>query len=989
MQKEKNTNSIPDFPKREEGVLAFWEKEKIFEKTLAKTQKGRPFVFFEGPPTANGKPGIHHILARAFKDIILRYKTMQGFYVERKAGWDTHGLPVEIEVEKRLKISGKPGIEKYGIKKFNEECKKSVWKYKKEWEEMTRRIGFWLDLDNPYITYENDYIESLWSIIRQVWDKDLLYQGHKVVPHCPRCGTALSSHEVAQGYKEVTEDSVYIKFKVVGEKNTYILSWTTTPWTLPGNVALAVGKKIKYVKVKIGDETYILAENRMSKVVKLPLGKELVSGKTPEPSAHIQRGFTGEDFIGIEYEPLFDIKPLKTETSYRVYAAEFVNTEEGTGIVHTAVMYGEDDYQLGENVGLPKHHTVDANGYFTKDVPQWGGKYVKDKEVERGIIEYLKDHKTWYGSELHTHSYPHCWRCDTPLLYYAKDSWFIKMSSLRKQLQKNNADINWVPAHIKDGRFGEWLNEVKDWAFSRERYWGTPLPIWICEKCGKKECVGSIKELKAKSSQPSAISHKLDLHRPYVDEITLQCSKCQGGMKRISEVADVWFDSGSMPFAQWHYPFENKDRIEKEISFPAQYISEAIDQTRGWFYTLLAVSTLLDKGTPYKNVICLGHILDAKGQKMSKSKGNVVDPFEMIKKYGADALRWHFFTMNQPGDTKLFDEKNVQDVVKKNWMILSNVLSFWKMYAGAEPSSSTSSALVNVHVLDRWILAKLHTLIQDVTTHLEAYAVTEAGRAITSFINELSTWYLRRSRSRFKEEGEDKEQALATLKLTIENVVKLLAPFAPFIAESMYQEITGSKKKSVHLADWPVADQKAIDATVLSDMKTARQVVELGHALRKEHGFKVRQPLAQCVVAHAAPKNDMTTLITEELNVKEIIFTSTKPTGKEFVVKEAGDLTVILDTTITDELRHEGMLREIVRHINSQRKKMGLTIQDRVTINFTTSSDEIRQLLLHYSEQIHKDTLADSLSEEKELTGDTHGKVVFESGEVHFLLNKV
>ncbi|MFC1687885.1 isoleucine--tRNA ligase [Patescibacteria group bacterium] len=973
MQKEKNNNSIPDFPKREEGVLAFWEKEKIFEKTLAKTKKGRPFVFFEGPPTANGKPGIHHVLARAFKDIILRYKTMQGFYVERKAGWDTHGLPVEIEVEKRLKISGKPGIEKYGIKKFNAECKKSVWKYQKDWEEMTKRIGFWLDLDHPYITYENDYIESLWSIIKQVWDKQLLYKGHKVVPHCPRCGTALSSHEVAQGYKEVTEDSVYLKFKVVGEKKTFILSWTTTPWTLPGNVALAVGETIDYVKAKVGNDTYILAQAVADKVF-----------DTYETVGAIK----GKDLVGMKYEPLFDIKPLQSDISHKVYAADFVNTEEGTGIVHTAVMYGEDDYQLGEKVGLPKHHTVDSDGHFTKDVKKWAGKFVKDKKVEKGIVDDLKEQGLLLKTEPYTHSYPFCWRCDTPLLYYAKDSWFIKMSSLRKELIKNNKDINWVPAHIKDGRFGEWLNEVKDWAFSRERYWGTPLPIWICEKCGEKECVGSIKELKAKSSQPSVISHKLDLHQPYVDEITLRCSKCQGVMRRISEVADVWFDSGSMPFAQWHFPFENNERVEKGISFPAQYISEAIDQTRGWFYTLLAVSTLLGKGAPYKNVICLGHILDSKGQKMSKSKGNVVDPFEMIKKYGADALRWHFFTMNQPGDTKLFDEKNVQDVVKKNWMILLNVLSFWKMYAGTN-SSSTSNTSGEAHILDRWIIAKLHALIQDVTAHLEAYAVTEAGRAISGFINELSTWYLRRSRSRFKQEGEDKEQALATLKLTIENVAKLLAPFAPFIAESIYQEVTGSKKESAHLADWPVADQKAIDTTLLSDMKTARQVVELGHALRKEHGLKVRQPLAQCVVTHAAPKNDITTLITEELNVKEVIFTPTKPTGKEFVSKEAGDLTVILDTTITDELRHEGMLREIVRHINSQRKKMGLTIQDRITISFSTSSDEIRELLSHYTKQIKKDTLTDSVDEEKELVGETHGKVVFASGEVHFLLNKV
>ncbi|MBN1983749.1 MAG: isoleucine--tRNA ligase, partial [Chitinivibrionales bacterium] len=651
MNDTEHKDTRPDFPAMEEEILRFWEQENIFKKTLEKTKDGKSFVFFEGPPTANGKPGIHHVLARAYKDIILRYKTMQGFFVERKAGWDTHGLPVELQVEKELKISGKPDIEKYGIAQFNEKCEQSVWKYKKEWEELTKRIGFWLDLDSPYVTYENEYIESLWWIIRQIWDKDLLYKGHKVVPHCPRCGTALSSHEVAQGYKSVEENSVFIKFKVVGEKDTSILSWTTTPWTLPGNVALAVGEAIEYVKIKVGKEMYICAKAVVERLF--------------EKYKEIET-FTGADLIGMKYEQLFDIPALQSETSHQVYTADFVNTDEGTGVVHTAVMYGEDDYQLGEKVGLPKHHTVDENGTFTDEVPGLAGKFVKDKEVEKAIISDLQDRGLLLKEEMYTHDYPFCWRCDTPLLYYAKDSWFIRMSSLKEQLIKNNEEINWVPGYIKHGRFGEWLNELKDWAFSRERYWGTPLPIWESED-GDRICIGSREELKQLAKDPSKVIKDFDLHRPFVDDIVLM--KDGKEYRRVKEVIDVWFDSGAMPFAQWHYPFENKERIDKGVSFPAAFISEAIDQTRGWFYTLLAVSTLLDKGAPYKNIICLGHILDNKGQKMSKSRGNVVDPFEMIGKYGADTVRWHLFTMNQPGDSKLFDEKHLGDVLRKNWMI--------------------------------------------------------------------------------------------------------------------------------------------------------------------------------------------------------------------------------------------------------------------------------------------------------------------------------
>jgi len=988
MKKEQSVDDKPNFPKMEEEIVKFWEKQDIFKKTLESTKDGKKFVFFEGPPTANGKPGIHHVLARAYKDIICRYKTMQGFFVERKAGWDTHGLPVELQVEREIQLEEQKGkdikwkengegireeaylqstfklrttkdiIEKYGIKKFNQRCKESVWIYKKAWEDMTKRIGYWLDLEHPYVTYENEYIESLWWIIKQIWDKELLYKGYKVVPHCPRCGTALSSHEVAQGYDSVSENSVYVKFLVINPEKVipqvkddlFILSWTTTPWTLPGNVALAVGEDIEYVAVEQEGETYILAKDTLG----------LLEGEYK-----IEKEFKGKDLIGLKYVPLYDIKPLRTDKAHQVYGADFVTTEDGTGVVHTAVMYGEDDYNLGKKVGLPKHHTVDENGNFTKEVPKWSGRFVKDKDVERGIVNDLRQRELLYKEEMYTHDYPFCWRCNTPLLYYAKDSWFIRMSALKAQLIKNNQDINWVPGYIKQGRFGEWLNELKDWAFSRERYWGTPLPIWECEKCSKKECVGSIDELVQKASKKVDLK-KLDLHRPFVDDIQLKC-ECGGKMRRVREVIDVWFDSGAMPFAQWHYPFANKERIDEGFSFPAEYIAEAIDQTRGWFYTLLAISTLLGKGTPFKNVICLNLILDAKGQKMSKSRGNIVDPFAMIAKYGADTLRWHLFTMNQPGDTKLFDEKNLEDVVKKNWLILWNVLSFWKMYApNQEPGtkdqeqevqSSKFKVQSSGHVLDRWVVAKFNALVKSVTDSLDSYQVTEAGRAIGDFITELSTWYVRRSRARFKKEGKDKQQALSTLHHVLTQLAKLLAPGAPFIAEKIYSELRG-KQASVHLEKWPVVEKDSIMQELLKKMQVVRQAVELGHALRKEHRLKVRQPLAQFIVAYPQMEENLQAILKEEMNVEEVIFVSKLPSGDEFVSKEAGSFKVALDITITDELKQKGFIREIVRHINAMRKDAQLTINDTVTVYYEIPSEELAGIFLHYKNIVCQEVLA-------------------------------
>lgn len=926
-----------NFPEAEKKTLKTWQEKEIFKKTLEKTKKGKSFVFFEGPPTANGKPGIHHVLARAFKDVIPRYKTMRGFYVERKAGWDTHGLPVELEVEKELKISGKPQIEKYGIEKFNKKCQENVWKYKKDWEEMTRRLGFWLDLKNPYVTYENDYIESEWWILKQIWDKGLLYQGHKVVPQCPRCGTALSSHEVAQGYEKVTEDSVYIKFELADEPGTFVLAWTTTPWTLPGNVALALGPKLKYVKVKAGREFYILAKDRLN----ILLGKYKVVEE-----------YYAKDLEGRKYKPLFDFLDLAKETdkcAYYLALADFVTVEDGTGVVHTAVMYGEDDYNLGEKLSLPKIHTLDENGIFNHLVKPWQGRFVKDRKLEEEIVDYLKKKNLLYKTEKYTHDYPFCWRCDSPLLYYAKNSWFIKMSALREELKKNNEKITWVPNYIKEGRFGEWINEVKDWAISRERYWGTPLPVWRCEKCQKYRCVGSREELGVKD---------INLHRPYVDEIKLKCP-CGGQMSRVPEVIDCWFDSGSMPFAQVHYPFKNKERIDKGISFPADFISEAMDQTRGWFYTLLAISTLLDKGPAYKNVICLGLVLDKNGQKMSKSRGNVVNPQEVFEKFGADAIRWYFYTINQPGETKNFDPAGLNEVIKKNFLILFNVLSFYQMYVERKVRKITSQ-----NILDRWILTSLHLLIRQVSDELDHFQVVNAARKIEGFINDLSTWYLRRSRRRFKsEDGIEKEEALATLQDVLLTLSKILAPFLPFLAEEFYR-LAGGLKESVHLADWPGTDND-IEQSVIEQMLMVRQIVELAHALRAENGFKVRQPLSQLVTNASCLDEEYALILKEELNVKELHFVVKKPNDADFKIKEKENLWVALDTTLTDELKEEGIVREIVRQINALRKEAKLTLKNKIRLGFATEDEFINKLFTVYAQKLEKEVLAENIKKLK------------------------
>jgi isoleucyl-tRNA synthetase len=919
------------FPKLEEEILKFWEKEEIFNKTLAKDSPQGEFVFYEGPPTANGKPGIHHVLARAFKDLIPRYKTMRGFHVARKAGWDTHGLPVELQVEKELGISGKPQIEALqssvneSIKFFNEKCQQSVWQYKEEWEKLTKRMGFWLDLEHPYVTYENDYIETLWWIMKQVHEKGLLYKGYKVVPHCPRCGTALSSHEVAQGYREVKDESVFIKFKVkkgndkvqVGD---FILSWTTTPWTLPGNVALAVGSDFDYVKIRIMNNELGIKENIVLAKARLDIFNDY----------ELLEEFKGSELIGVEYEQLFSdaiSESVKNyENAFKVYSADFVTTEDGTGVVHTAVMYGEDDYNLGEQVGLPKYHTVNESGKFQfpdaqgilKELDGLPVKH-KDKPTEekttQSIISYLKKNNLLLKTELYKHDYPFCWRCDTPLLYYAKDSWFIKMSALREQLQKNNAEVNWVPEHIKQGRFGEWLDGVKDWAISRERYWGTPLPVWECDACHKLEVIGSRDDLRNKGV---IVDEKTNLHRPFIDEVKFSC-ECGGQMYRDKSVLDCWFDSGAMPFAQLHYPFENKDLIDQQRWFPADFICEAIDQTRGWFYTLLAISTLLGKPSPYKNVICLGHINDKHGKKMSKSKGNIVDPWTIMEQYGVDALRWHLYTLNQPGEPKNFDPVKVEEVIKKNWLILWNMLTFYKLYAVGQEIVTTEKN----HVLDRWILAETKSLVQIVSERLDSYDITTAARSISDFINILSTWYIRRSRPRFKAGNQDSLNAMHTLGEVLLTVSRLLAPFVPFLSEKLFQElkITNEtiKQDSVHLTNWPqILDLTDSEKQLLINMSQVRDIVTQALALRAEAKIKIRQPLRVLEIMQSELTPDYIEILQDEINVRQIKLSAQ---------------SMKLDTVIDEELIAAGQVREIIRSINNLRKQSGLTIQDRAVLH--------------------------------------------------------
>jgi isoleucyl-tRNA synthetase len=1133
---------------KEEKVLAFWEENKIFQKSLEKESTKGEFVFYEGPPTANGKPGIHHLEARAFKDIIPRYKTMQGFHVRRKGGWDTHGLPVELQVEKKLGLNSKKAIEEYGIGKFNQECKQSVWDYLEFWNTFTKRIGYWVDQENPYITYENNYIESLWNVVGEVNKKDLLYKDYKVLPWCPRCGTALSSHELAQGYETVKDLSLYVKFRVVSspdafpqvlgspsaqpdhsEKHTssetFILAWTTTPWTLPGNVALAVGKDVDYVKISINTSTYILAKSRLSII---------------KDKYEIISEFKGSELVGLEYEPLFpylentisESEKSKLEKAFKVYSADFVTTEDGTGIVHTAVMYGADDFNLGNEVGLPKHHLVNLEGKFIAGTDFLEGRFVKEKDengkptLDVDIIKYLQDKNLFFNKELYEHTYPHCWRCKTPLIYYARDSWYIRMSSLRDYMMKENESIAWEPSHIREGRFGEWLSGIKDWAISRERYWGTPLPVWLSKdgdrlvidsidaikKYGKKsgnkyfvmrhggtegnekgivsyskeandhltekgrqqvrseaghykgkvdiviaspfartretaeilcdelkiskenliiedrlhevnpgifdgktweeyhEYVYNFKgdwftqkieggeslqdvyyriasviyevEEKYKDKNILFVTHggpawlffvasgeflphkqeyekantqafvksfkrfqnaeirelnfsplphdekyNLDLHRPYIDEVVLEHNDKE--YRRVKEVMDVWFDSGAMPFAQDHYPFSNK-----EILYPADFISEAIDQTRGWFYTLHAVGALLGRGKAYKNVICLGHILDKDGKKMSKSLGNIVDPWSMMDKYGVDTLRLWMYSVNQPGESKNFDEKTVAILHSQVFGLLYNVLAFYELYRDRD--LERNEFVKSENTLDVWILARFTELLNLVNTNLDNYKVLEPTRAIRDFIGDLSTWYLRRSRERIKSastegysETKDGKEAKQTLYFILKNLAKVMAPFAPFAAEDIWLKLRlENDEESVHLTAWPRIEILVSSEEVLEKMQIVRDLVSTGLQLRQKSGIPVRQPLLSLEINLPNLEQEFLEIIKDELNVKEIIF------GNE----------IKLNTEITEELKEEGNYREFLRSVQDLRKKEGLVPSDMINI-FIETNEEGKNLI--------------------------------------------
>lgn len=1124
-----------NLPKIEEKVLKFWKDRKIFERTLENRAHGRRFVFFEGPPFPNAKAHVGNVFTRCCKDIFCRYKNMRGFNtLGRRGGWDVHGLPVELQLEKTLGLKGKPDIEKYGIDKFNKAAREMVWGFKEDWDKLTERIGFWIDIENPYITSDSSYIESLWYIISQIWKKKLLFRAFKVVPYCSRCGTSLSNFEVAQGYEKIKEASVYLKFKIVGEENLFILSWTTTPWTLPGNVALAINPSLKYIKIQVAKKSkgynqihfYILAEERLAKI------KEILEKENFEIKS-VPEEVPAKELLKMEYEPLFEIPSLKSEKSYKIYPADFVTAEEGTGVVHTAVMYGEDDYNLGLKVGLPMVHTVDEAGKFKGVNRELDGLYVKSQEAEKIVLKHLESRGTLMAIEQYEHDYPFCWRCKTPLLYYARNSWFIAISKLKKKLLKNNEKINWIPAHLKEGRFGEFLRDVKDWALSRERFWGTPLPVWQCENCGEYKVVGSLEELEENrfrkpntyfilrhgqreqsvneqgeelvnsqleldkyrltpegvekikevakrlkeeggvdfifsspflrtrqtaeivakelgleisidqrikeidegiesESKPRnhlapagegldfdfrfggkenwrevrarmfsfikdldkkyeggkilIVSHgdplwllysltmnfsekeaitkrkevylkpgelreikfknfpyneggEVDIHRPYVDEIFLRCPKCQRGMKRIKEVVDVWFDSGAMPFAQYHWPFE------KRLDYPADFIAEGLDQTRGWFYTLHAVGTLMGRGPAYKNVMSLGLILDEKRKKMSKSKGNVIDPWDIVNKQGADIFRWYFFTVNSPAEPKLFSVDALLERSGNFFVTLLNILRFFELYA---KPGDRKPRIETAQVIDRWILSKLNSLADKVTKALDEYDLNGAARPVETFvIEDFSNWWLRRSRDRFQRPKNSAalERDVKFLCYLLSEISKILAPFIPFAAEHIYKKVN-NKKESVHLEDWPKPKKKFINLGLESRMEELRNFVALGLAQRKAANIKVRQPLTAVTLKKSEKfEPELEKLILAELNVKSINY---NPAQEE-------ELT--LDKKITPELLKESYAREVMRQIQDMRKEAGYKLDEKIYAAWASDNKDVVSMMGVFGKEIAENTL--------------------------------
>ncbi len=983
-------NSRVSLPEMEETVMKEWRRADIFKKSVEDRRGGPRFVFYEGPPFANGSPGIHHVLARVYKDVIVRYKTMKGYYIPRIAGWDTHGLPVELEVEKKIGVSSKPEIERYGIDKFNKMSRESVFTYVNQWNALTERIAYWVDLDHAYKTMDNGYIQSVWWALKQMWDRGLVYRGYRVTPHCPRCGTSLSSHEVSQGYQEDTEDpSVYVRFRIDGgrlagvpenDKPTWLLAWTTTPWTLPGNTALAVAADAEYIVLE-NDREYLILANRLAGTLDL-------DGYTRVTT------LAGQDLVGTRYVPLYNPHEYGVprfrftegatlveqapdpELRYRVIATDFVTMDDGTGIVHVAPAFGEVDYEAGRTFQLDFVQQVDLQGNLTGSYP-WGGSFIK--EADPAIIKDLEARGQMFLAGTIRHTYPFCWRCDAPLVYYAKETWYIQTTAVKEQMLANNEQVNWYPPHIKKGRFGDWLQNNIDWAFARERYWGTPLPIWRCESCSHDECVGSLEELSGKPGlSPETVRDKLspggelDLHRPYIDEVTFDCPSCGAAMKRTPEVMDCWFDSGSMPFAQLHYPNENKELFDTEAG-QAEYICEAIDQTRGWFYTLHAISTMLFDRPAFRNCICLELVLDSQGKKMSKSRGNVVEPGEVISKYGADALRWYCLTGAPPGMVRRFDTKQVADVNRQQMMTLWNVYSFFVMYAnidGFTPTTDTFDA--PAAELDRWILSELHQLVRDVTASLDGYNPTDAGRRIETFIDGLSNWYVRLSRRRFwkSENDTDKLSAYNTLYTCLVTLAKVMAPFAPFLAEELYRNLVCSVSpgapESVHLTDFPVAVESLIDTDLAEANRLAMKVCSMGRAARSQAKIKVRQPLAELHVGTASEREKrslhrVAPLIVEELNVKELYDESPDNVAllaaKQFQVVTEGANILALATYLTPELEAEGAAREIVHKVQGMRRAAGYEIADHIVFYFESDAFHV-QTVSAFADYIRQETLA-------------------------------
>lgn len=932
-----------NFVEREKKIGEFWKENDIFRKSIDERKEGEVYTFYDGPPTANGKPHIGHVLTRVIKDMIPRYRTMKGYKVLRKAGWDTHGLPVELEVEKKLGLDGKDQIEKYGLEPFIEQCKESVWKYKGMWEDFSQTVGFWADMDDPYVTYDNNFIESEWWALKKIWERGLLYKGHKIVPYCPRCGTPLSSHEVAQGYKDVKERSAIVRFKLKDE-DAYVLAWTTTPWTLPSNVALCVNPNETYAKVKAADGyTYYMAEALLDSI----LGKL----KTDDaPAYEILERYTGSELEYKEYEPLYDfVKPIcekQHKRSHIILCDDYVTLTDGTGVVHQAPAFGEDDARVGRKYDIAFVQLVNEKGEMTKETP-WAGTFVK--KADAPILEDLDKRGLLYGAPKFEHSYPHCWRCDTPLIYYARETWFIKMTAVKDDLIRNNKTINWIPKSIGDGRFGSWLENVQDWGLSRNRYWGTPLNIWECE-CGEKHVIGSIEELKSMSDN---CPDDIELHRPFIDKVTIKCPKCGKEMHRVPEVIDCWFDSGAMPFAQWHYPFEN-EKIFKE-NFPANFISEAVDQTRGWFYSLLAESTLLFNEAPYKNVIVLGLVQDENGQKMSKSKGNAVDPFEALDKHGADAVRWYFYSNSAPWLPNRFYDAAVTEGQRKFMGTLWNTYAFFVLYANIDEFDASKYTLDydKLSVMDKWILSRLNTTVKTVDEYLNDYKITETSRALQSFVDDLSNWYVRRSRTRFwvKDMPQDKINAYMTLYTSLVTLCKAAAPMIPFMTEDIYQNLVRSVDKnapiSIHLCDFPKFDEKLIDKDLENSMEEVLDIVVLGRACRNTANIKNRQPIGKMYVkADRELKDFYKGIIEEELNVKDVEFTDNVSAFTAYNFKPQ------LKTLGRRFGKNIGLVKEILAGLDGSAAMSELETKGTLTINVDGIDEELsREDLLIESAQ--------------------------------------